>query len=299
MKSKRTRQVVHAPVDLAKVVMYYAKGIYHYVDVHPIYLLSAGIAFNVLLCAMPLMFLMMYGLGQVIEWQGLLGVIDVQMSKIVPDAQSRIVVMDTLRSQVDTIVHSGSLAGIAGLIGALWTSTALFSSLRTALNGIYGLRSGKFFALYKVYDLLLLALLGLLVVIGNFAAPLSALMHEIGQSYVPSTIETIVENSASVIVAIVSTFGLFFLLYRYLAHKRVPVWSAIVGASTATVLWECAKILFVYYLSRFHTLGVLYGTYSFLVVTALWLYYAALVFVVGGILTKLHWDAGEGMRVEG
>ena len=46
----------HAPHPLRRGmrfihgVVYYSRGIYHYVDVHPIYLLSAGIAFNVLLC---------------------------------------------------------------------------------------------------------------------------------------------------------------------------------------------------------------------------------------------------------
>jgi YihY family inner membrane protein len=129
------------------------------------------------------------------------------------------------------------------------------------------------------------------VVFGNFAAPIALLFHKVGESYVSPAVESIVEHSATAAVTIISTFVLFFLLYSYLAHKRTPFWSAVVGATTATVLWECAKVLFVYYVSRFHTLGVLYGTYSFLVVTALWLYYAALVFVIGGILTKLHWDA--------
>jgi YihY family inner membrane protein len=129
-----------------------------------------------------------------------------------------------------------------------------------------------------------------LVVISSFAAPLSALAHNFGQQFIPKTFATVLENLAMGIVGVVSTFTLFFLVYRYLSHRLVPAISAIVGASTATLLWECARIGFTYYLTRFPGIGLLYGAYTFIVVTALWIYYSALVLVVGGILTKLHWD---------
>lgn len=292
MRKPRTPRVIRPGIQFLAGVVYYTKGIYHYVDVHPIYLLSAGIAFNVLLCIVPLIFLMLYGLGQVIEWPVVLSVIERQLSEVIPNASYRMTIMDTLRAQIDTILNTGRVAGLLGVVGAVWTSTALFSSLRTALNGVYELRAPRFFAVYKLYDVMLLLLLGLLMIIGNIAAPVAALVRQIGLSYVPATLEALLEQLATGVVSIGASFVLFILLYKYLAHSPVPARSALVGAATATILLECAKLGFTYYLTKFPTLGILYGAYTFLVVAALWLYYAALVFVVGGILTKLHWDRG-------
>lgn len=290
MRHARVKKALQPGIRFIEGVVYYAKGIYYYVDTHPIYLLAAGIAFNVLLCAMPLAFLLLYGLGQLIEWPGVLAGINREMTGIIPNESYRATIMETLGSQVETIVHNGALAGTVGILVAVWTSSALFSSVRTALNKIYGLKPTRFFALYRLYDMALLVLLGVLVVLGNITEPLSALAHQIGQNYLPGSVSAVLERLATWFVSATSTFVLFVLLYRFLAHAAVPLASSLVGATTATLLWLVAKSAFGYYLARFPALGLLYGTYTFLVATALWLYYSAVVFVIGAILTKLHWE---------
>ena len=59
------------------------------------------------------------------------------------------------------------------------------------------------------------------------------------------------------------------------------------GAIWAALLWEAAKQLFGYYIRHFPTLGIIYGAYMLVVVVAFWLYYSAVVFIIGAEIGKL------------
>ncbi len=279
-----------APGQWWRSTVYYIRGMYHYVDAHPIYLLAAGIAFNVLLCVVPLLFLLTDVIGRIIEWKPLLDLLERELAQLVPNASYRTTLMDTVRLQIDSITEHGGILGIVGLLGAVWSSTALFSSVRTAVNGIYGFRPMRFFALYKVYDVLLLLLMGVLVVSVALIFPLSALGSELGHTIFMPRFADFLDSATPFIVTLTATFLLFLLVYRFLSHKPIPLRSALIGAAAATVAWEGARRAFTWYLAHFPTLGVLYGAYTFLVIAALWLYYSALVLILGAILVRLHWE---------
>ena len=74
---------------------------------------------------------------------------------------------------------------------------------------------------------------------------------------------------------------IFFSLYRWLPRTRTPVRIALLGALSATALFELARWLFSQ-VSRYYTPGSLYtGTMGALIVIIFWTYYSALIFVLG------------------
>ncbi|HZV11570.1 MAG TPA: YihY/virulence factor BrkB family protein [Candidatus Kapabacteria bacterium] len=271
-------------------VKYYVKGIRTYMQAHPIYLLAGGLAFNALLCVIPVLLFLFYGLGVWLEKRSILDVVGTQLQTFIPQQTYRTEILDVLRDQIDTIVRNGRIAGIIGILGSLWTGSALFASARTALNGIYGFRAERSLVLYKLRDIGMIFVSGLLVIVAVAVSPVATLAKHYGHSILAPELFHWLSGAVPFIVSVVFSLALFFLLYRSLAHHPVDTHSAFAGAVTATVLWECAKAGFTFYLTRFTTLGILYGAYTFLVVAALWVYYSAVVFIIGGIITRLYWE---------
>jgi membrane protein len=89
------------------------------------------------------------------------------------------------------------------------------------------------------------------------------------------------------------TLLMFFAVYRYIPDESPTSRVAWRSALTTTVLWETAARLFAWYLKEFHSYSAIYGTYAFLLVLLIWVYYSSVVFVVGGIVGKLYQERGK------
>ena len=63
--------------------------------------------------------------------------------------------------------------------------------------------------------------------------------------------------------------------------------SVLIGALWAALLWIGAKVLFGMYLTSFTTFSRIYGAYALGVVVAFWIYYTAVVFIIGAEIGKL------------
>jgi membrane protein len=81
--------------------------------------------------------------------------------------------------------------------------------------------------------------------------------------------------------------GLFGVAYKVLPVSPVrwrQVWRAAVFAS---VTWEVAKIIFVYYLLNFARLNVVYGSVGVVIALLTWGYITAAILLFGGELSAL------------
>jgi YihY family inner membrane protein len=74
---------------------------------------------------------------------------------------------------------------------------------------------------------------------------------------------------------------MFYFGYRYVPHRRPRVWTAVVGALLAAVLWEVAKQLFRLYIRKVGVYDQIYGPLGVLVAFVMFVYYSAIVFVFG------------------
>ena len=63
--------------------------------------------------------------------------------------------------------------------------------------------------------------------------------------------------------------------------------SVLIGSLWASMLWVGAKVLFGMYLASFTTFSRIYGAYALGVVVAFWIYYTAVVFIIGAEIGKL------------
>lgn len=79
---------------------------------------------------------------------------------------------------------------------------------------------------------------------------------------------------------------LFYFVYRFLTVKRPSRRNAIIAAVIAAVLLELARQGYLFYLARFPVYDLIYGAFSFFIVTLIFIYLAAAIFLFGAVLLK-------------
>jgi membrane protein len=180
----------------------------------------------------------------------------------------------------------------------LWFSTRLFGGIRTALNDVYDVslrpaRPQGFIAVYvhaKVRDAFMVIATVLLFLMNTLLSTGLAILQARGTATVPqlaffvSTLGRVVTEA----LAFAFSVSLFYLTYRYASARRLPWKTALLGASFTAVLFEIAKRLYALYLANFTSFDAL-GLDANLAAGALfilWVYYTAIVFLLGGVVAE-------------
>jgi membrane protein len=73
----------------------------------------------------------------------------------------------------------------------------------------------------------------------------------------------------------------FFLIYRFVPRGAGHTKSAAAGAVTATALFMISNPIFQYYIQRFGSVNVIYGSLAILVIVMIWIYIVCLITLFG------------------
>lgn len=197
-----------------------------------------------------------------------------------------------LRELVEEIMKTRGTVGLYSAISFAWFSTRLFGSLRSVLALIFdgsdrGIVAGKLFdfvatifstlivSLYVVFSayLTLATTRGaaFLVSIGLAEGAMGTVSYLLGR-----------------IVAVAVIIGLFFSMYRGLPRRRPSVRTSLVAATTAGVLFEFARYAFALLVKRADPSSLYTGTIAAVVGVVFWVYYAALLFLIGGEVAQAY-----------
>jgi len=270
---------------------YYIKGTYLRFQDEDVLLLASGIAFNGLLCLLPLVLLMTSVIGVVLNSSELAAKhIQEVMQAAFPSQPDEPGMSSSVQDLIRDIIHYRKSVGLFGTAVLAWTATSLFSATRTGLNRMFKLRSSKMAIFLVLEDFLWVILAGLLFLITNFLPWVWSVVKSIFKD-VP--LLGIVSTGAvpavlSFVLTLALTFCMFFIVYRFIPHKGITSRVATMSAGTTTVLWTVSARVFQWYLSAFHSYSQLYGAYAFILVFLLWIYYFSIIFVLGSIVGQLY-----------
>jgi membrane protein len=251
-----------------------------------VYLLSAGISFNVLLCLIPMMLVALYVAGKVIKVDSVIQYVQQALATALPTTQSTNELIATVTSELRTIDEYSATAGYIGIGILIWTSSALFSSLRTGLNAIFNIPSPKFFLWYKFKDLLLTIATSVIILISTLITPLMSLFSSKVLNVLPSEYSWLGSNTIALVLSAASAYIVFFFLLRFVPNKPQPLFIVNTSAVTSVLLWESARFVFTWYLNNIATFGRFYGTFTVLVVSAIWIYYSTLILLVSAEIAE-------------
>lgn len=180
----------------------------------------------------------------------------------------------------------------------LWFSTRLFAGIRTALNDIYDVslrpaRPAGFITVYlqaKLRDAIMVIGTVILFLMNTLLTTGLAIVQARGTASIPqlaffvSTLGRIVTE----VLAFAFSVSLFYLTYRYASARRLPWKTALLASAFTAVLFEIAKRLYALYLANFTSFDA-WGGDANLAAAALfilWVYYTAIVFLLGGVVAE-------------
>jgi membrane protein len=149
-------------VDFLK---HYIGKLLHRIDEHHLFLSGGGIAFSLLLSLIPFFLLVFAILGNILSQ----GLIESQIIKvidtIIPYPEYATYTKKVILSRIPEVIEYKTLAGYLGAFGLLFTSTWLFSSMRTSLNKIFGVSEEKsaFIGLLRDFGMVLLLIVFVLL----------------------------------------------------------------------------------------------------------------------------------------
>jgi membrane protein len=178
---------------------------------------------------------------------------------------------------------------IAGSIFLLWTATHLSGSLRVTVREIFdiGNKRNPFHA--KLFDIVAVCI-GFLLLTLNLGATVSitaAVQYGVSIFGVDATAVSLADRLLGLAVSFGSIWGLLYFLYRYMPPRAIPLRTAVTAATFAAVMHELLKLGFSWYLTEVASFTSTLGNLATIAVLFFWIYYEALVFILGGEVAQV------------
>jgi membrane protein len=181
-------------------------------------------------------------------------------------------VMSTRRTGLMTI----------SILASLWATSSGVEALREALNQAYGveeprsiwfcrLQSLAFTIIFSICIILIMLVLVVGPVVWSYVQPLLDVPWEWGWSY----------EALRYSVAVALLYLVVALLYRWLPARHLPRREILPGAAVTVVLWVALASLFSLYLQNIGRFSVTYGSLGGIVLTLMFFYISALIFIFG------------------
>jgi membrane protein len=180
----------------------------------------------------------------------------------------------------------------------LWFSTRLFAGIRTSLNDIYDVsvrppRPQPFVLVYllaKIRDSFMVLGTVILFLANTLLTTGLAILQARGAASVPQFaffLSTLGRLFAE-LLAFAFSVSLFYVTYRYASVRRLPWSTALLASIFTAVLFEVAKRLYGLYLANFASFESQGGDANLgaAVLFILWVYYTAIVFLVGAVVAE-------------
>lgn len=245
------------------------------------FLLSSGIAFPVIICLIPLLLLALALIGTYLFGdQKVLDLINKNLKDAFPSLDPH------LRGNILHIIRHRQVFGILGIAGLIWTSTWVFSSLRTALNMIFTVKNEHTIIHGKMIDLLMILLAEVLLLISM--ALTSAITLAWNYSFkLPLDLGPVFQFALRYLIPFFFTFSMFFLIYKVAPIKEIPNRIALKTAFGTGLLWDITKHLFGWYVFHLGRFSMIYGSLGALAVFFFWIYYSAAILLLGGEIAFL------------
>jgi membrane protein len=263
----------------------YVVRTYRQADEDGIFFLAGAIAFKVVIAIVPLILAMLGVAGLLLQ------------SRFGPRAADQVLnyafqALPALDPELISLIRQALndlLEGATGFVGVgtlvlIWLSTGLVGTLRTALREIFDIQNDRGIIGGKLFDMGMVIASGTLLAINVGISVLLQIAGSFSRGLLGidaarfDTFYNILLN----VVAFVSIWFMFVLIYRYLPARR-PHWRiAMIAATFTGVLFELMKTAFGWYVTNVASYNTTYGNFATVIIVLLWIYYMSVAFIIGG-----------------
>lgn len=209
-------------------------------------------------------------------------------------------VFNVLQPVLEGYLQGGSGGAISiGVLTSIWSASKVINSLRNVLNDVYGVELENNFLLARV-----LSVAVMILILGAIGAVIFAFVF--GEQ-----ILMFVENTLGIQIPLVQqilsfrwlilliVFLLFFtLIYQFVPNHALSIKYAVPGAIFATVCWIVLSQGFSLYISLAGGEAAGSATFGAFIVLMLFLYLAATLVLLGGLVNAIYYEWKNGQSVE-
>lgn len=261
-------------------------------DQDEVLFLASGLAFNVLICLLPILLLWVYVVGMWSQSGDSMLVVERVLRTAFPSERYADEIRGTITAIVKGIVDNRGSLGLLSLIVLAATSASLFSSARTVLHQVFQIRTRRHFLASYLVDICLVLALTILILVTTSITWVYRVFKTL-RFFLPDINEWDYHGIVGMIADFASLpviMGLCYMLYRFVPVARPPRRTALVAAVTTSLLWEVSGRVFAFYLGSLATISKVYGAYAFILVLMAWIFYSCLIFVVGAEVAQVLRD---------
>jgi len=261
---------------------------------HDLMMMAAAIAFYWLLGIIPLLLLGSSVTGYMLG-SSERGVDEVMAMgrRLIPGSTAR-----DVEEFVRSLIRSRHVTGVLGIGFLLWVVMGVFEAIASSLTTLSGDRVTRSYLRRKLVALVLMGTVGFLFVAALLGGWVVAAWPEIevvigARIVLPPflTDPSFPRYFTSILMAV-----LLAIVYR-IAPVRAIRWPyAIAGGTVAAILWHQAKVLFNWYLTHYARYSLFYGILGGFISLVLWIFYAAVILLLGGLLADVLDRAGRPRR---
>ena len=282
------------PVRIAWTLRDFAKRVWDNSGEDNIFFLASGVAFNIMLAAVPFVLLLVSGIAYVLNQTAAASAAEVTefIGQFLPPGISRSD-EESIYRVLGEIITARGVVGFWSALGFVWFTTRLFGSLRTVLAEIFDIDQDRGIIAGKIFDAKITVIATLLIVAYSglnayLAIASSRFMPYLTELGLRRDVMGRVELALGQLIAFAVIVLMFYALYKYLPNRRVRWEPALVAALFTSVGFELAKMVFAQFMARFSPGSLYTGTLYAVVIVVVWVYYAALIFVLGGEVGQVY-----------
>jgi membrane protein len=254
---------------------------------------GAAIAFYAVTAVVPVLFIATAIAGLVLGRNAASGAVNSQLRQIMSQQSADLVQLAILHVRGGAHSWTGNLIGIVAVVV---TASGVFTEIEDALNTIWRApRTESYFHQLlrgRVLSLVLVVGLGFLLILSMIVASLiGAAGHVLNRFTDLSLAVTGVANFA-LSFAVVAL--LFAAIYKILPNTRLYWRDVVVGACGTALLFQAGQAAIAFYLANFISANI-YGAAAGVILLLIWVYYAAMILLLGAEFTKV-WTFHYGIR---
>jgi membrane protein len=262
--------------------------------------LAAALAYYTTFSIAPLLLIVISIVGVIFGMKAVQADIQAQVQGLVgPDAAKQIAAMVESAGKHSS---AGPLNAALGILALLFGATGAFVQLQSSLNTVWRVKPDphhggiRNFIGQRILSFgMILAIAFLLLVSLVITAAMSA-FGDLVAFYLPKWISEMFLIVAGFVVSFAIITALFAAMYKFLPDAVIRWRDVWFGAAITAFLFTIGKFLIGAYLGSSGVASA-YGTAGSMVLTVLWIYYSAIVFLIGAEFTEVWSESHSGAVV--
>jgi len=214
-----------------------------------------------------------------------------QLEPVVEQGREQIQPLEGMARRAQQQASGGLL--VIGIGVALWSISALASSLADAFNTVYGLTETRLWWKTRAFSLASGPILSLAVIVAIlFMLTGSRVIEGVAEVFGLRDLFSVLVAWLRYPAALLLLWVALSVIYRYSPAVRQPFRSVIWGAAIAVLAWAIVSVAFSFYLAKFADYGATYGSLGAAVGLLVYLDLSASIVLAGAELNAVLHPAG-------